>query len=101
LLELYRLATFDPVHVFDDKGQLKNISEIPEDARRCISSIDNYVESNDEGTKSTQKVKFWDKTKALEMLAKYFKLLTERIEVTDNSSLAERLIRARKRIGKE
>jgi phage terminase small subunit len=69
---------------------MKPIDEIPEIARRCIESIqeDRIIKENPDGTKVTVhdkiKYKLHSKTKALEMLAKYKNMLTERFDHTGN-----------------
>ena len=83
VLELGRIGLADPLGIFDAKtGGLKDMAEIPEDLRRCIASIE--VEELFEGNGKdremigyVKKVKFWDKPKALEILARYFKILVD------------------------
>lgn len=86
MMEIVRLAMIDARALFDDEGRLKNIKDLPEDISRCIASVE-VVELNagdgEEGKSIgyTKKIKFWDKTKALDMLAKHFKLVTDRLEL--------------------
>jgi phage terminase small subunit len=75
LREIKRLAFADPSQVLGSNGYLLTLNEMPEEIRRTISSVDM---SGDGGTK----IKFWDKTKALELLGKHLKLFTEKMEVT-------------------
>jgi len=49
-------------------------------------------------TDTVHKFKLWDKVHALEILAKHFKLLVERVEVTDAGDRVARLVAARKRL---
>lgn len=69
LRELARVALADVGQAYDENGQLKPFSEMPEDVRRSIS----YVEDTEMG----RKARFWDKTKALDLLGKHLKLFTE------------------------
>lgn len=112
LLEIYRLATVDIGEAYDDEGKLKNIKDIPEDVRRAISSFETETEitvpaygavgsvsdsdeepDHDGEAIVTRKIKFVDKNKSLEMLAKHFKLLTESLEVKGKITL-EQLVAA-------
>jgi len=88
--ELNILAFSDLADFVDiDEGggvTMKPIDEIPEISRRCIESIqeDRVIRENPDGTKITVhdkiKYKLHSKTKALEMLAKYKAMLTDRFE---------------------
>lgn len=103
LRELLRLARVDIGEAFDADGKLKPIKDIPVDVRRAISGVevDELFEGHGEEREQvgfTRKVKFWDKTRALELLGKHLKLWVERIEVKDISDRAERLARARARL---
>ncbi len=73
--EILRLARSDIAAAFDSDGRLKPIHEIPEETRRAISSIE--TETDKHGVVTT-KVKFWDKPRTLELLAKHLNLLTEK-----------------------
>lgn len=86
LSEFLRIARVDISGAFDENGDLKPIHEIPEDVRRAISGVE--VEALFEGrgeereqTGYLKKVKFWDKNRALEALAKHLGLLIDRSEV--------------------
>jgi phage terminase small subunit len=96
LRELLRLARVDIGEAFDDEGKLKPLKEIPEDVRRAISGIevDELFDGHGENRMSigvTRKLKFWDKTRALEMLGKHLKLFTDRIEVSGKLTLEQLL----------
>lgn len=102
LAELYEIAMADIADAFDEKGNLKDIRSIPEPLRRAISGIevDELWEPNEDGPGKhqagwTKKVKFWDKAKALETLAKHLKLLEDKTEVNVTVNLGERLRQAR------
>lgn len=88
LQELMRLASVDPARLFDEHGAMLQVHQLPEDVRRCISSIE-----YDQLT-GRPKVKFWSKPDALAMLAKHFKVCVERVEVKDVTDRAVRLQRA-------
>jgi hypothetical protein len=78
LEELRRLAFLDPAEFFDAKGRLKrNIHDIPVEARAAIK----------------HKVKCVSKEKALELLARHFRLATEVVEHKDQIDWDKRVAR--------
>jgi phage terminase small subunit len=83
LEELKRLAFADIRELFDADGNLKALSALTDEQGSMLSSVEiikkNLV-AGDGIFDTVHKIKLWDKTKALEMLAKYFGLLTERVE---------------------
>lgn len=92
LRELLRLARVDIAGAFDSEGRLRPIHEIPEDVRRAVAGVD-VVERD--GTLTT-KVRFWDKTRALELLGKHLRLFIERVEHSGNVTLEELVAGSRK-----
>lgn len=94
LKELSLLAHTDIVNLYDKNGNLRPIHEIPEETRRAIAGIETII---DKDGNTVKKVKLWDKPRALELLGKYKKLFTDRVEHNFAEGLAERLIEARKR----
>jgi phage terminase small subunit len=103
LSELMRLAIVDIGEAFDAAGNLKPIHEIPEDVRRAMAGVDvSEIYSGTGGDREMigvlKKVKFWDKLRALEVLAKHLGLLVERVKLEDsNDDLADLIRAARKR----
>lgn len=93
LRELRRIGHADPVEIVSDTGALRALREIPEDTRRAIASYE--VDAD-----GIVKIKFWDKTRALEMEAKHLKLLTDKLEISADASFAEVLKAARARAGR-
>lgn len=94
LLELFRVATADLAQAYDDDGNLLSIKEMPEDFRRAIAGVES--EETFEGfgedriwTGYARKIKLFDKNRALEMLAKYFKLLNDKVEHEHKFNWAE------------
>lgn len=87
LRELSKLANSDIRQIWDERGALLPTDQWPDDIAFCVQSVE--VDELYEGTGKdrimvgyTKKVKFWDKVKALEMLGKYKKMFTEKVEHT-------------------
>lgn len=93
LLELKRLAMCDLEQALNPiDGTLLPINEIPVDVRKCIAGF--HVEEIWEGKEGqrvqigvVKKIKFWDKNKALELLGKHFKMFTDKVEHSADSTL--------------
>lgn len=86
LAELMRFAFADLRQAFDEQGRLRPIHELPEDVARAISGVEVEELFEGRGEERAQigvlrKVKFWDKPRGLELLAKHLGLLVERHEV--------------------
>lgn len=83
LEELRRLSFADIRGLFDEHGNLKPLHELTAEQAACIAGfevIKKNAEAGDGKTDVVHKVRVIDKTRSLEMLAKHFALLTERIE---------------------
>jgi phage terminase small subunit len=83
LEELRRLAFSDVRGLFDEAGNLRPLHELTAEQAAAIASLEvvkKNVAAGDGQVDTIHKVKVWDKTKALESLAKHFGLLTERVE---------------------
>jgi hypothetical protein len=73
---------------------------MPTELRRAVASvkvIKRNLVSGDGKTDEIYEVKFWDKVRALESLAKHFGLLIDRVEVSGSVDLVHRLQAARQR----
>jgi phage terminase small subunit len=102
LKELLRISTSDVLLLFNDDGSAKELKDIPEDARRCISGIETEELFAGRGEERqavgvTRKFKFWDKTKGLELLGKHLKMYTDKLDVGLEESFLDLLLKARKR----
>ncbi len=87
LAELLKLAMADIGQAFKEDGSLKAIHEMPEEIRRAIAGVDVFEEFEGRGEDReqigwTKKIRFWDKTKALEMLGRHLRLFTDKFEHT-------------------
>lgn len=79
LRELLRLGMSDPAGAFDDAGNLLPIRQMPLEVRRAIAGVE--VRKDENGAVIT-KVKWWDKTKGLDLLGRHLRLFVDRTEVT-------------------
>lgn len=82
LLELKRLAYANPAMLFDSEGHLKAPHTWTAEEAACVAGFD-VVKSASRGDGLVDlilRIRFWDKTKSLEMLARHLNLLVERIE---------------------
>lgn len=103
LAELLKIARVDLSQMYTERGELKNIHDIPEDVRRAIAGIevDELWEGRGRDAQQiglTKKVKLWDKPRALELLGKHLKLFTEVHEHRGLERLAEEYRQAEARV---
>ena len=94
LLEVSRLAFNDPRKVFDENNVMLPVKDWPDEVAAAISSI-KVVEtktSDDETTAQLKEIKFWDKGKQIELAAKTLGMLTDKLDVNLNGSVAEQLV---------
>lgn len=85
LRELLYMARLDPLAIFNEDGTMRPIAQIPEEARRAIAAFDaSQVDGGDENAPLviTRKIRFHDKTRALELLGKHLRLWADRLETT-------------------
>src|ERR1700674_87653 len=92
LQEAARIAFSDPRKLFREDGSLKAITEMDDNTRASIASIEiveNFktiggrvvkVEGKADEKSYIKKVKFWDKNSALEKLMKHLSMFTARVE---------------------
>lgn len=99
LQELAAMAFFDPGDLYDANGVRKPIHELDERTRRAVGLEFSEGSTNRGGFDNTT-VKYTpaDKRAALELLGKYLKMFTDRVEVSGMDELAGRLNRARQRM---
>lgn len=103
LEELRRLAFADIRGFFDESGNLKPPTDWTDEQAATLASVDvvkRNLTAGDGISDTVIKLKGWDKVRSLEMLAKHFALLVEKVEVTGEGAVVERLLAARKRVGK-
>lgn len=83
--EYKRLAFVDPTKIWDKNGKIKSIHKMDEDTRRAIAGMEISTIGNT--LETLKKIKLWDKTKALDSLAKHLGMFVERREITGNLGL--------------
>lgn len=89
LEELRRLAFADPRRLFDENGRLKPITDWSAEDAACLASFEITSQkvkgSEDDEWETVKKIRVWDKTKALDLVAKHFGLLKEKIELSTSA----------------
>lgn len=83
LWKVARLLDSDVRELFDDHGNLRRVHQLPEHLAAAIASI-KIVRRK---THIIQKVRFWDKPKALRMLLTHFGLLREGVDLSGGAEL--------------
>lgn len=81
LSEIAKLAFYDPRNFFHADGRLKHISELEPDHAAVIGGLETHhkvVGDGSDGLAITTKIKLPDKTRNLELLARYLKLFSEK-----------------------
>jgi len=86
LRTLLALMNADIGEAFDENGRLKPIHKIPAHVRKAIAGVESFEEFEGHGKErvaigEVRKVKFWDKTRAIEMAMKHLGLLVDRSKV--------------------
>jgi phage terminase small subunit len=89
LTEIARIAFQDARQFFDENGNLIPVHQLNDDAAATLAGFDvDEITEYEEGVKKvigqTKKIKRFDKTKALEMLAKHHKIYTD-APITNNN----------------
>lgn len=93
LAELTRIAFLDPGEIFDEKGELRMMHQIPEDVRRAISGYKVTTKTFGKDGESVEKeVKFVSKEGALEKLGKHLGLW--KADTDDGKFTAEAFLKA-------
>lgn len=105
LEEIRRVGYSDIRKVFTKGGHLRDITELSDEEAAAVSSVEVTRQRRSKGQgedadidETLHKIKLWDKMKALDLAARHFKLLTDRIEVVDADDLMARLAAGRARV---
>lgn len=102
---LLNSATIDINDAYDENGELKPISEMPEPLRKAITEIrtEELFEGqgkNREHIGTAKTIKIQDRLRALELLGKHLKMFTDVHEIPGLEGLAEQIKAARERADK-
>ena len=103
LKRLIDIDQMDARDILNDDGSVKPIFDWPDVWRQSISGVDLMEISNSENVAATlKKIKWPDKIKNLELLGRHVAVAAfkDRLEVSGNIGLAERVKKARERSGK-
>ena len=91
--QLRRIAFSDIGEVYQDNGFLKHPHEMSEEVKAAVQSIESdEIKIGDITRAKVKKLKMLDRTKALEILAKYFGLFTDGANVSlkvENTTVSE------------
>jgi len=103
LEECRRLAFSNVRDYFEADGTAKHPQSLTVEQGAALAGFEVVIRNLDPGdghTDTIHKFKLWDKPRVLELLAKHFKLVTDKIEISDpNADLRiARLVAARKRV---
>lgn len=80
------ISETDVRDIFDENGNLKDVTKLSDAAAATVQSID---VTYDENGKATKKIKQYDKTKGLELLGRSQKFFTDKIEATGSFKLGD------------
>lgn len=103
LQRLIDIDQMDARDILNDDGSVKPIYDWPDVWRQSISGVDLMEISNSENVAATlKKIKWPDKIKNLELLGRHVSVAAfkDRVELSGNVGLAERMKKARERSGK-
>jgi len=105
LEELRRVAFASARDYFHADGSLKHPHQLTAEQAASVAGLEvviKNVAAGDGHTDTIHKMKFWPKVHALELLAKHFALLVEKVDVTMHEANARvaRLVAARARVKK-
>ena len=94
-------VTGDVRRLFDAQGRLRPISELSAEEAALIAGFEVIIKNaagGDGHTDTIHKVRLTDRARYVELAAKHFALLTDKLQLTADVTLVERLQRARRRI---
>lgn len=103
---LAALAFFDIRKLYDEKGNLRPVAELDEITAQALCGIEveeayeHFGKGQAKPVGVLKKVKLADRGINLERLGRYFKLFTDKVEVSGFDGLADAIARARKRAAK-
>ena len=89
LKQIANIAFGDIRKLYNEAGGLKNIQDIDDETAAMLVAIDSFEEFEGYGDDReqigyTKKIKIADKTKALDMLGKYFGMFKDKVEINQD-----------------
>lgn len=101
LSELAKVGFADIRRIFRDGGELIPIHELDDETASALAGCDIVTVQKGEGAvEYVAKVKLGDKLQALQLIGRHLGMFQDRLEVTGNIGLADRLAAARRRLAK-
>jgi len=101
LREAAKLAYSNIQDVLDEKGNVRPIQEWPRELAAAVSSIDitkKNLTAGDGKQEDVIRIRLWDKPSNLTLLFKHLNLLTERLHLSADKDILDRLMSARQRL---
>lgn len=104
LIGLKNLAFFDARKLYNEDGTLKLMHELDFDTQAGLTGIEieklyeHFGKGKASETGTVTKVRWIDRGQNLERLGRYFKLFTEKLEVSGSVSIADRIAKGRQRV---
>jgi hypothetical protein len=109
--EIRRIAFLDPARLFfgtDERGRirvkqrysLREIADMPVEVRACIASIKvktENLEAGDGTQDETVEIRLWPKVQALELAARAFGMLRDKVDLNVTGDLAAQIAEGRQR----
>ena len=100
LEEIRRIGFSDLVSFYTDDGNLKDFTDLTPEQRHVLAASETFIMKGQGGRRwpdRVQKIKLHDKMKALETLAKHFKLADEGVRISFDEEILARLQAGRAR----
>ena len=101
LREAAMLAYSNIQDVLDDDGNIRPIKDWPRELAAAVSSIDmtkKHLTAGDGKQEDVVRIRFWDKPSNLTLLFKHLNLLTERLHLSADKEIVDRLMAGRQRL---
>jgi len=101
LREAAKLAYSNIQDVLDKDGNVRPIQEWPRELAAAVSSIDitkKNLTAGDGKQEDVIRIRLWDKPSNLTLLFKHLNLLTERLHLSADKEILDRLMSARQRL---
>ena len=101
LREAAKLAYSNIQDLLDEEGQVRPMKEWPRELAAAVSSIDitkKNLTAGDGKQEDVIRIRLWDKPSNLTLLFKHLNLLTERLHLSADKEILDRLMSARERV---